>query len=730
MAVNLAFIGGAGWQFFDDNGNPLSGGKIYTYAAGTTTPLATYTSRSGLIPNTNPIILDAAGRTPEEIWSTEGLLYKYVVKTANDVLIRSWDNIGGSVVASDLAADLANTTNNAKGDALIGFRQSNSAGFLTGATARTVNAKLQEFVSVKDFGAVGDGVTDDTAAFAAAFAASKRVYVPEGTYVASVDLPNGGKLYGAGNHVRAANSNTVICPPASAAYAIQIKAAGGVGQSAWHFNCEVKNLTVANLNYNLTAPGIYVNSVFVTDVNDLHVFEDVSVIGFETNIKVRGRLIGSTWTRVHCTGYVVFGSVITNIHLDVNTDPTDVSFNENVFQSCFFSTSLTSAIKIVGQNVANRFASCAIEGCNQNNTAGVASVYVEESRNMVFEQCYFESNGTGVPIDNTTISNNAVDIKFSNSNSTSSTHYNAAVKDCWFLNSGICVWIGKADNTGATPNTFMRGGELSNNLMIPRTNGYAFYSSISQLNVNDAPFIIDASNQIAGKVVVLRDGNRAYACAARQADAVQTFNLTATINTIVPLSRNIAVNPDGSGTNLAFSFLFGGLSFTIHNTSTQYALVMDPNIFYSDTGIVSNWTIPPLTSRQYVVEGSSSSPTYKLFETTTQIRSPYAPPIRGYYNQGDIVLASSPVPGGFIGRVITTSGGGAEAARNNSTAYLRGQWISIGATVNECITPGITDVAPPATPTAIDQLTTDGTVVWKCRALTTAVAKTYGAISL
>lgn len=94
MAVNLSFIGGAGWQFFDDSGLPLSGGKIYTYAAGTTTPLTTYTSRDGLTANANPIILDAAGRTPQQIWSTEGLLYKYVVAKSNDVQIRVWDNIG------------------------------------------------------------------------------------------------------------------------------------------------------------------------------------------------------------------------------------------------------------------------------------------------------------------------------------------------------------------------------------------------------------------------------------------------------------------------------------------------------------------------------------------------------------------------------------------------------------------------------------------------------------
>ena len=181
-AVNLSFIGGAGWQFLDNNGVILSGGKIYTYAAGTTTPLETYTARDGVTPNTNPIILDSAGRTPQQIWSTEGLLYKYVVATSLDVVLRTWDNIGGSVVGSDLAQDLANTTDNAKGDALVGFKQSDQAGFLAGAVARTVSTKLSETVSVKDFGAVGDGVTDDTAAFLAAMTAAPNVYVPEGTY--------------------------------------------------------------------------------------------------------------------------------------------------------------------------------------------------------------------------------------------------------------------------------------------------------------------------------------------------------------------------------------------------------------------------------------------------------------------------------------------------------------------------------------------------------------------
>jgi hypothetical protein len=94
MAVNLSPIGGAAAQFFDNNGVPLSGGKIETYAAGTSTPQATYTSSTGLIAHSNPIILDSAGRVPGgEIWLTTNLQYKFVLRDANNTLIGTYDNI-------------------------------------------------------------------------------------------------------------------------------------------------------------------------------------------------------------------------------------------------------------------------------------------------------------------------------------------------------------------------------------------------------------------------------------------------------------------------------------------------------------------------------------------------------------------------------------------------------------------------------------------------------------
>ena len=101
MAVFLSPVGGVAAQFFTNTGAVLTGGKLYTYAAGTTTPQVSYTTNAGTVARTNPIILDAAGRVAEggEIWITSAS-YKFVLKDSTDVLIATYDNISGIGAAS------------------------------------------------------------------------------------------------------------------------------------------------------------------------------------------------------------------------------------------------------------------------------------------------------------------------------------------------------------------------------------------------------------------------------------------------------------------------------------------------------------------------------------------------------------------------------------------------------------------------------------------------------
>jgi len=89
-------------QFFDLNGAPLSGGKLYTYAAGTTTPLASYTDFTGNIANTNPIILDSRGEA--NVW-LGAASYKFALYDSTNVLIWTVDNINGSTFASNATGD-------------------------------------------------------------------------------------------------------------------------------------------------------------------------------------------------------------------------------------------------------------------------------------------------------------------------------------------------------------------------------------------------------------------------------------------------------------------------------------------------------------------------------------------------------------------------------------------------------------------------------------------------
>ena len=77
-------------QFFNQNGVPLASGQIFTYAAGTTTPLATYTDQSGLTPNANPIILDSTGQAP--IWLGPSA-YKFVIEDSLSNVIETVDQV-------------------------------------------------------------------------------------------------------------------------------------------------------------------------------------------------------------------------------------------------------------------------------------------------------------------------------------------------------------------------------------------------------------------------------------------------------------------------------------------------------------------------------------------------------------------------------------------------------------------------------------------------------------
>lgn len=105
-------------QFFGTDGLPLVGGKLYTYAAGTTTPLASYTDYTGNTANTNPVILDSNGEA--DVWLPETTSYKYILKDADDVALYTVDFVSVPL-----------TTNSFASPPVIGSGTPNAATFTT-----------------------------------------------------------------------------------------------------------------------------------------------------------------------------------------------------------------------------------------------------------------------------------------------------------------------------------------------------------------------------------------------------------------------------------------------------------------------------------------------------------------------------------------------------------------------------------------------------------------------
>lgn len=103
MAVFLAPIINS--QQVDNNGDPLSGGFIEVYLAGTSTPSTTFSDKAGVVPNTTPIVLNTLGVNNQgEIWLTGGATYKFVIKNSTGIVQRTLDNVSGindTTVAAD-----------------------------------------------------------------------------------------------------------------------------------------------------------------------------------------------------------------------------------------------------------------------------------------------------------------------------------------------------------------------------------------------------------------------------------------------------------------------------------------------------------------------------------------------------------------------------------------------------------------------------------------------------
>jgi len=165
-------------QFFDLSGDPLDAGKIYIGTAGSnpiTSPVTVYWDDAGTQPAAQPIRTvsgyPARNGKPARLYVGSDD-FSITVMTRQDVLIQS--ELSALSIAT-LRGDLADAVDPAKGAGMIGF------------IGRTVYARLLDQVNVKDYGATGDGVTDDSADITTASNYAQSIgavlYFPSGTYL-------------------------------------------------------------------------------------------------------------------------------------------------------------------------------------------------------------------------------------------------------------------------------------------------------------------------------------------------------------------------------------------------------------------------------------------------------------------------------------------------------------------------------------------------------------------
>lgn len=146
-------------QYFDNSGNPLSGGKLYTYESGTVTPKTTYTDESEGTANANPIILDSDGRVTGAVWLGDGA-YTFVLKDSADVTIDTVDDITGDT-ANSFGSAVVETASNI---AITSVHENNlivGSASLTASLLPAATAKEGFIVCLKNSGTGGDTLIID-----------------------------------------------------------------------------------------------------------------------------------------------------------------------------------------------------------------------------------------------------------------------------------------------------------------------------------------------------------------------------------------------------------------------------------------------------------------------------------------------------------------------------------------------------------------------------------------
>lgn len=287
----------------DQYGNVISGATVLISQGGSP---ATIYSDNGITPKTNPVTTDTKGEF--SFYAAGGTYIPTVTTSAGSVVSPAITLFDPADLAADTGAELVGSDDDASGSLwttvagfiakIISSAGSSVIGFIAsgaGAVQRTIQDKLRDTVSVKDFGAVGDGVTDDTAAIQAAIdSGAGVVWFPAGTYLTSAtitDYVGGVTLKGAGAYI------TTILAGHSSGPVLHLKGLGGDGgfQGVSHMTVDAstsRNTGAAGTNFGILQEAPDDVSVFVKFCRYEHIeiknqpSHGIVIIGFSEGTRI------------------------------------------------------------------------------------------------------------------------------------------------------------------------------------------------------------------------------------------------------------------------------------------------------------------------------------------------------------------------------------------------------------------------------------------------------------
>jgi hypothetical protein len=650
-----SLIPNAKQQFLDANGNPLAGGFVYYYIPSTTTFKNTYQNAALTILNTNPIILDSAG---ECIAYGVGS-FRQIVTDVNGNLI--WDQPTISIVTND-ASNVIYTPP------------------FTNSVAETVTAKLSESVSVKDFGAKGDGTTNDTVAIQNALNASLNILFPAGTYLVSALTAQGGQkisAYGAILRASTTTGKVLTCPTNS----------GGLQTTEF---TEISGLQIQGYSSTITAgsAGIY------TTGNNNFILRDVKVQNFDVGFNLQATQFGSFYSikAYNC-----------NVGAYLKSDPTSGGANSNSFYDYISLACVKYGALIVGQlpfvTSANYFRNytgngnaCALGLFNSQAYLDGGAPESNTGASVTFDG-YTSSGGTFYTNNSSLILENVSDQDATSSTVVFSENYS----NVSLVNSGgygipgnkyfTCDKtsninpIGNTTIAGSLDNIYgtvssqgaSNGGNLYHcpdttylSISLPNECGSPLTSTLNNANLVTATQVWDASNGLVGNLV--------FAASAGSQDANRIF--LGTIGSASGLSVIGVSLYSATDTTVSMGFYGYNYKQTVNLIAGRWT-----RIYY----VMQNSSIPSGTS--YVLFATNSDgPTIKVGKVMIYSSATYdagavqsfnavlggaynsqtaanhygryatAAPTTGTWSVNQIVYNSTPVSGGYIGWVCTTAG--------------------------------------------------------------------------